>query len=131
MYGETDGDTGFYAIELFSTSEKAEEYKKFKDNPYGDITEIVVDEKEVNKPVVENVKCPTCGGDMISRKGQYGTFWGCKKYPSCRGTRDSMGRSKEEREKERENEKSSENNTVLGSPSERYSENDKFRFRKS
>lgn len=48
----------------------------------------------------ENVKCPKCGGDMISRKGKFGIFWGCKKYPECTGTRDSMGRSKDEREKE-------------------------------
>lgn len=46
---------------------------------------------------LENVKCPVCEGPMISRKGQYGTFWGCKNYPECKGTRDSMGRSKEER----------------------------------
>lgn len=56
-----------------------------------------------NKP--QNVKCPDCGGEMISRKGQYGTFWGCKKYPDCRGTRDSMGRSKAEREAERAQER--------------------------
>lgn len=50
----------------------------------------------------ENVKCPDCGQPMKSRKGQYGTFWGCVNYPICRGTRDSMGRSKEERENEQE-----------------------------
>ena len=52
-------------------------------------------------PVYEDVKCPECGGRMISRKGQYGTFWGCAKYPECKGTRDSMGRSKAEREEEK------------------------------
>jgi len=53
----------------------------------------------VPKPsVYEDVKCPECGGKMISRKGQYGTFWGCAKYPDCRGTRDSEGRSKAERD---------------------------------
>jgi len=45
-----------------------------------------------------NLECPDCGGEMISRKGQYGMFWGCKKYPNCRGTRDSEGRSKAERD---------------------------------
>lgn len=53
------------------------------------------------KPLYDNVKCPECYGKMVSRKGQYGTFWGCAKYPECRGTRDSMGRSKAEREEEK------------------------------
>lgn len=52
-------------------------------------------------PILEDVKCPDCGGPMRSRTGQYGTFWGCMKYPDCRGTRDSMGRSKADREAER------------------------------
>ena len=51
---------------------------------------------------IEDVKCPDCGGEMVSRKGVYGVFWGCKSYPKCKGTRDSMGRSKEEREREKE-----------------------------
>lgn len=49
----------------------------------------------------EDVKCPECKGDMVSRKSKYGTFWGCKSYPDCKGTRDSMGNSKEERERMR------------------------------
>jgi len=50
----------------------------------------------------ENVKCPECDGPMVSRKGKFGVFWGCKNYPICKGTRDSMGRSKEDREKEKD-----------------------------
>lgn len=53
-----------------------------------------------NKMPYDEVKCPECNGDMISRRGQYGIFWGCKAYPKCKGTRDSMGRSKAEREAE-------------------------------
>ena len=53
-------------------------------------------------PPYESVKCPDCGGEMISRKGQYGVFWGCKSFPKCKGTRDSMGRSKADREKWKE-----------------------------
>ncbi len=49
-------------------------------------------------PPYESVKCPECDGPMISRTGKYGTFWGCKKYPECKGTRDSQGRSKADRE---------------------------------
>lgn len=47
----------------------------------------------------DGVKCPNCGGEMISRSGKYGVFWGCKSFPNCKGTRDSQGRSKADREK--------------------------------
>ena len=49
----------------------------------------------------EKVLCPECDGEMISRTGKFGVFWGCKKFPQCKGTRDSMGRSKQDREKEK------------------------------
>lgn len=49
-------------------------------------------------PPYESVKCPECSGEMISRNGKFGVFWGCKSYPKCRGTRDSQGRSKADRE---------------------------------
>ena len=49
----------------------------------------------------ENVKCPNCDGPMIPRNGQYGKFWGCKDYPRCKGTRDSMGLSKEDKAREK------------------------------
>jgi len=57
---------------------------------------------------LEEVKCPECGGDMISRKSEFGIFWGCKDYPKCKGTRDNMGRSKADREEEK-NKKEQEN----------------------
>lgn len=31
--------------------------------------------------------CPKCGGKMVVRKSIYGEFWGCRNYPSCKGTR--------------------------------------------
>lgn len=37
----------------------------------------------------ENIKnriCPRCGGQLIERKGKYGTFMGCSNYPKCRYT---------------------------------------------
>lgn len=48
----------------------------------------------------DEVKCPECGGDMKSRTGAYGVFWGCRAFPNCKGTRDSEGRSKADRAKE-------------------------------
>jgi len=32
-------------------------------------------------------KCPKCGSPMILRKGRYGKFYGCSRYPYCKGTR--------------------------------------------
>lgn len=43
----------------------------------------------VSKP--ENVKCPDCDGPMVARTSAHGKFWGCKAYPKCRGTRNSLG----------------------------------------
>ena len=57
-------------------------------------------EKKLSFKYVETL-CPECGGQMISRTGQYGTFWGCKKFPDCKGTRDSNGDSKYDRVKEK------------------------------
>lgn len=31
--------------------------------------------------------CPKCGSHMIRRTGKYGPFYGCSKYPYCKGTR--------------------------------------------
>lgn len=38
-------------------------------------------------------KCPKCGGDMIKRtaKSDGHEFWGCARFPKCRGTRDLDG----------------------------------------
>ena len=30
---------------------------------------------------------PGCGNEMVPREGRHGRFWGCPKYPRCRGTR--------------------------------------------
>lgn len=44
--------------------------------------------------------CPDCGGNMKLRTNRQNglRFWGCMKYPNCKGTRDENGLSKEERE---------------------------------
>lgn len=34
-----------------------------------------------------DVLCPVCGGPMVVRKGRYGSFYACAKYPECRGTK--------------------------------------------
>lgn len=49
--------------------------------------------------LADTFPCPECGGEMLLRTNRQNgdKFWGCKKYPECRGTRDSSGLSKEER----------------------------------
>jgi hypothetical protein len=58
-------------------------------------------------PILEDVQCPECLGPMVSRKNRTNgeVFWGCKKYPECKGTRDSQGRSRAEREAEKNKDK--------------------------
>ncbi len=31
--------------------------------------------------------CPRCGSPMRRRSGRHGQFWGCSRYPGCKGTR--------------------------------------------
>lgn len=35
----------------------------------------------------ESEKCPICNSRMILRNGSRGKFWGCSRYPSCKGTK--------------------------------------------
>ena len=79
----------------------------------------------------ENLKCPDCDGEMITRTNrQTGqSFWGCKKFPDCKGTRDNEGMSKEERQLQREDEAQNIDNPK--SSFNKATENDQFRFRKS
>ena len=32
-------------------------------------------------------KCTTCGAEMVYRRGRFGEFWACSRYPECRTTR--------------------------------------------
>ncbi len=34
---------------------------------------------------ISDKMCPECGAPMILRKGSYGSFYGCSKFPKCRG----------------------------------------------
>ncbi len=38
-------------------------------------------------PILSDLTCPRCNSRMILRKGKYGKFYGCSKFPYCRGTR--------------------------------------------
>jgi ssDNA-binding Zn-finger/Zn-ribbon topoisomerase 1 len=32
------------------------------------------------------VACPECGGEMVLREGKFGSFYGCRSYPTCVGS---------------------------------------------
>ena len=32
------------------------------------------------------MKCPTCGADMVIRRGRFGEFQACTRYPECKTT---------------------------------------------
>jgi predicted RNA-binding Zn-ribbon protein involved in translation (DUF1610 family) len=34
-----------------------------------------------------DIACPKCGGKMVRRTGPKGPFYGCSRYPGCKGTR--------------------------------------------
>lgn len=36
--------------------------------------------------IIASGKCPRCGGILIRRQGQYGSFYGCQNYPGCKFT---------------------------------------------
>lgn len=40
---------------------------------------------ESNKAILSE-KCPECGGNLLRRKGKYGSFFGCSNYPKCKYT---------------------------------------------
>lgn len=40
--------------------------------------------EESKKEIVK--MCPRCGGELVKRKGKYGEFYGCERYPYCRYT---------------------------------------------
>jgi ssDNA-binding Zn-finger/Zn-ribbon topoisomerase 1 len=71
----------------------------------------------------ENVRCPECDGPMVSRTSAHGVFWGCKDYPRCKGTRNSMGEARKPFARPSD---ASEPDSVL--PSERWGNRDRRRW---
>ena len=135
MYYESDGDSGCYSISLFTTEEGAKQFKSKKDSAYAHISPIEVKEENLEaklKMPIEETLCPECNGKMVSRKGQYGMFWGCAAFPQCKGTRDNQGRSKADRARERNNDAGNDGHASDSNfKSSTEEANDHYRFRKS
>ena len=45
---------------------------------------------ETKKSEIADFKCEICGSDMVLRKGKFGDFYACSKYPSCKFTKTKM-----------------------------------------
>lgn len=43
--------------------------------------------RSTGTPAGNAPKCPRCGSSMRHTSGRYGQFWGCSRYPICRGWR--------------------------------------------
>ena len=52
--------------------------------------------------VMDENPCPVCGGKMVSRlnKAKQQRFWGCADFPRCKGTRDTDGLSRAEKQRD-------------------------------
>lgn len=37
-----------------------------------------------DKEKVDNMICPKCGGNLVTKNGKYGTFIGCSNFPNCK-----------------------------------------------
>lgn len=37
--------------------------------------------------ISKRLLCPKCGSEMLLKKGKYGSFYGCYKYPKCKYTK--------------------------------------------
>ena len=44
------------------------------------------DKKNFSKSALRQGICPYCGSELKVRKGKYGTFFGCSRYPKCKYT---------------------------------------------
>ena len=38
-------------------------------------------------PAPDDIRCDICGGTMVIRRGRYGSFYACAKYPECKSTK--------------------------------------------
>lgn len=48
------------------------------------LLEVAYDKMEQIQPEKTGEQCPECGGDLVIRKGRFGTFVACSNYPTCK-----------------------------------------------
>lgn len=57
-----------------------------KEERITEITHQKVDDV-ISSKISESILCPECNSEMKLRKGQWGEFYGCTRFPDCKGTR--------------------------------------------
>ena len=84
-------DTHFDLL-IKSLNSLTDEVKKLRLQMSGE-EEPVEDKRAAMTQVLPTLKCPLCKGDMVIRTARAtgDLFYGCKKYPDCRGTRNEDG----------------------------------------
>ena len=65
-------------IQRYYTIADKEEIRQHKHN--------VHDRQYRAKSLIRQGICPQCGGQLVLRKGRYGSFYGCSNYPKCKFT---------------------------------------------
>lgn len=61
-------------------------YKDYTKDAKKEHVEEIKSETKRREIKIENGICPRCGGQLVKRKGKYGSFWGCSNYPRCHFT---------------------------------------------
>ena len=67
-----DGNTIWYEV-----------LKKFYDK-FESIINVAFKDMEKVSPKTTGEKCPSCGSDLVIRRGKYGSFTACSNYPECK-----------------------------------------------
>lgn len=57
-----------------------------KNKPSCFVEELLLDNSNI-KIMNDDLFCPRCGSKLVKRNGNYGEFYGCKNYPTCRFTK--------------------------------------------
>lgn len=52
----------------------------------------------MNKQSDTTITCPLCNSEMKLRNGSRGQFWGCSRFPRCKGTRNASEKTAEKQE---------------------------------
>lgn len=86
---KVDGGKGYFittnvftlATEKFAEGRPIELVDRFKLMKYIKLADV-----ETPKSEEDGISCPSCGGQLVKRKGKYGEFLGCSNYPKCKHT---------------------------------------------
>ncbi len=70
--------------QLDTIAEGATDYETVVEQIYYPMEKLL--EQAEEKQVYPTLSCPECGAPMTLRQSRYGPFWGCTRYPECKGT---------------------------------------------